>query len=50
MAGPTAPAQGLFLVYVTYDDLRFEIGDMQPQVSEPFLGEMFNENNDYQTG
>ncbi|GIK57276.1 MAG: tRNA pseudouridine(38-40) synthase TruA [Chloroflexi bacterium] len=50
MAGPTAPAQGLFLVYVAYDDLRFEIGDRQSQISEPFLGEICNENNDYQTG
>lgn len=26
MAGPTAPPQGLFLVSVTYDNLRFELG------------------------
>ncbi|HRQ40607.1 MAG TPA: tRNA pseudouridine(38-40) synthase TruA [Chloroflexota bacterium] len=33
MAGPTAPAQGLFLVSVTYDNLKFEMGDVQSLIS-----------------
>ncbi len=34
MAGPTAPAQGLFLTSVTYDNLKFEVGDWRLEIGD----------------